>query len=557
MTAAGRLQRRLGRPPWDRLVLAVVGLALFLPGLGWRDLWNPDEPRYAEVAREMRLSGDYLVPHFNDQIYTQKPPLFFWAINAAALVTGKLDETSVRLPSALAAVGTLLLVYGLGRRLFTPRAAWLSAAVFATCVKVPWQARHGQIDMLLALLVAGAVYCWVRGLQEDRSLYYRLFFVLTGLATVTKGPAGLLPALLAIVSFLLVAGRRRELRRFGIGLGLLIWVAVVLAWLVPAALGAGAPYLREMIVTQNVDRFLATKDLDIVHGHLKPWYYFLEVIPTEFFPWSFLLPGALVAGWRELRGRERPGLLFSLCWLAATVVFFSLSPSKRSVYVFQCYPALALLVGAGLDATVRSWPRYSRWLMVPPVLLAAVLAAAAAAVPRALHELPEAAALAPRVPVATAVVLAVLAAVYALAGLLALRGRPLWTAATVAAGTALLSAAALLLLAPRLDAVKSSRPLAERFSREAGPGEPLAFAGRLEAGFLFYAERYATELPDEAAAHAWARRPGRVWLMAEQRFLARLERPLPLEEVARDPDHERGFVLLRSPAAASGGTAGR
>ena len=105
---------------------------LYLPGLGARDLWNPDEPRYGEVAREMRASGRYLVPHYNGRLYTQKPPLMFWAMAASGVLLGELDETAVRLPSALAAIGSVLVVYALGRRLFDRRAGWLAAMAFAT-----------------------------------------------------------------------------------------------------------------------------------------------------------------------------------------------------------------------------------------------------------------------------------------------------------------------------------------------------------------------------------------------------------------------------------------
>src|ERR1044071_8885731 len=117
-----------GRAVRDLALLALAGVLLFLPGLGGRDLWNPDEARYAEVAREMPLAGSYAVPHLNGQVYSLKPPLLFWSIRTAAHLTGGLDEVAARLPSALAAIGTLLLTYRLGRRLFGRRAGGLAAA---------------------------------------------------------------------------------------------------------------------------------------------------------------------------------------------------------------------------------------------------------------------------------------------------------------------------------------------------------------------------------------------------------------------------------------------
>src|SRR6185295_7164172 len=218
----------------DLLILALLGGLLFLPGLGRRDLWNPDEARYAEVAREMRLAGSWAVPLLNGEVYSQKPPLLFWSIAFFGSLTGGLDETAARLPSALAAIGALLLVYRLGERLFGRRAAWMAAAAFITCFRLLWQGRFGQIDMLLTALVALGVWFWVRGYTEGRPRLYLLFFAAAGLATLAKGPVGLLPPLLSILAFLGITRNGGEIKRMRIGLGLLLWAAVVLAWLVPA-----------------------------------------------------------------------------------------------------------------------------------------------------------------------------------------------------------------------------------------------------------------------------------------------------------------------------------
>ncbi|MFL6290438.1 MAG: ArnT family glycosyltransferase, partial [Thermoanaerobaculia bacterium] len=353
-------------PRRDLAWLALLGALLFLPGLGSRDLWNPDEARYAEVAREMRLEGSWSVPRLNGQVYTQKPPLLFWLILASSFLTGGVGEISARIPSALAAIGTILLVFRLGERLFNRRAGWIAAGAFATCFKILWQGRFGQIDMLLTFLVALGVWFWVRGYTENRPGLYPLFFVATGLATLAKGPAGFLPPLLAIVAFLLITKDRAELRRMRIGIGFLIWAAVVLAWLIPAGLSGGREYLDQIVFRQNVTRYA-----DPWH-HFQPWYYYLTVIPAEFFPWSFLLPTALVVGWKRV---ERKSYLFALCWMLVTVVFFSLSPAKRDVYILTMYPAMALLVGAALDriaADAGDHPLGRRWAVWPLGLLSVI-----------------------------------------------------------------------------------------------------------------------------------------------------------------------------------------
>lgn len=548
----------------DLLVLAALALFVFLPGLGNRALWNPDEPRYGEVAREMRLTGEWFVPHLNGEIYAQKPPLLMWLMNAASVVTPPFDslelsEWSVRLPSALSAVAAILLTFLIAGRLASRRAAWLAAVAFGTCVKILWQGHTGQIDMLLTALVALAVWFWVRGYTEGRPGFYRLFFLATGLATLAKGPVGLLPPLLSVIAFLLLSGDRGEIRRMRIGTGLLIWAGVVLAWLVPAGFEAGRPYLETIVFKQNVTRYA-----DPWHHFRPPWYY-LTVIPVDFFPWSLLLPSALVVGWRRFLRRRasadpdagtgpRKAYLFGLSWMLVTLVFFSVSPAKRTVYILTMYPAMALLVGMALDHWARCWSRKEDadrgWLLWPLgalAVLAVLLPVAAPFVAERQAELlePMGPGLVPRV-VASFALLAV-AAVAAFS--LAARGRVRGAAYTLGAGTAALSLGVFLLALPRFDAVKSARGLSKILVERMEPGEPYAIYPRLDPPFLFYTRRFAEDPWGEQELREFVERPGRKWLLIERDDLAELDEPLPLEEVARDRDRRDGYLLMTDPPA--------
>ncbi len=526
----------------DVLLLVLAGTLLFLPGVGARDLWNPDEPRYAEVAREMLLTGEYLVPHLNGDLYTQKPPLQFWAMAAAAKLTGRLDEAAARLPAVLSAIAALLLVHRIGLRLFGRRAAWFAAAAFATCSKVLWQGRIGQIDMLLVALVTAAMWFWVRAWTEKRPRLVLGFYFCAGLGTLAKGPVSLLPPLLGILAFLLWQKDREDWRRLWLGRGLLLYAAVALAWLVPAWLRAGTEYLDAIAFRQTVERYAEP------WHHFKPWYYYLEVLPADFFPWSLLVPGALVAAWQTLQGRARQGLRFAISWCVATIVFFSLSPAKRTVYILTLYPALAIALGAGLDAIATTWPRYRRWILWPLAGLAALLAAAAALVPHqaarhAVELAPLGAGLVRQI-VALALVLAIAASA---AVLFAARGRVSQAVAALALGFAAATVAAVLWLLPRVDVVKSARPLAQEILHRIGPGEPYAIYPRIDAGYLFYTGKFC-ELPQgEAELRAYTARPGRLWLLIKKKELAKLQPPLGLAEVARDADESEGFALLTKP----------
>ncbi|MEA2564220.1 MAG: hypothetical protein QOH06_5724 [Acidobacteriota bacterium] len=522
----------------DLALLALLGALLFLPGLGSRDLWNPDEARYAEVAREMRQEGSWAIPRLNGEVYTQKPPLLFWLIIASSFLTGGVGEVSARIPSALAAIGTVILVFRLGERLFNRRAGWIAAGAFATCFKILWQGRFGQIDMLLTFLVALGVWFWVRGYTENRPGLYPLFFVATGLATLAKGPAGFLPPLLAIVAFLMIRKDWTELRRMRIGIGFLVWAAVVLAWLIPAGISGGREYLDQIVFRQNVTRYA-----DPWH-HFQPWYYYLTVIPAEFFPWSFLLPTAFM-----VRG-ERKHWLFALCWMAVTVVFFSLSPAKRDVYILTMYPAMALLVGAALDRLASEWPRGRRWAVWPFGILSVLALLIIVALPIAGRGREEAAPLGGD----RFVWQVTLAFLPLLAGALyawwqARGGRLSRAAAGLATGMGLVMLLAALFLIPKFDVVKSARGMSKELLARMRPGETYGIYPRLDSTFLFYTGRFAVDLDSEQKLLEYARRPGRVWVLAQRDDLAKLKEPLPLEPVAADEDIQEGYVLLGKPVS--------
>jgi hypothetical protein len=219
------------------------------------------------------------------------------------------------------------------------------------------------------------------------------------------------------------------------------------------------------------------------------------------------------------------------------------------------YPALALLVGAGLDAMAEAWPRHRRWLTWPLGGLSVLLAVAAAVVPsQAQRRAAELEALGPGVVAELVVLVLVLAAAAALAAWRAHAGRVASAAAILAVAMGTVAVGLTVRVLPRFDAVKSARPLAEVLRERMLPGESYAVYPALEAAFLFYTGSLC-ELPaSESELRAYAARPGRVWLLIRKRELERLAPPLPLVEVARDRDERHGYVLLSSPG--SGAAAG-
>jgi 4-amino-4-deoxy-L-arabinose transferase-like glycosyltransferase len=491
----------------------------------------------------MLLSGQYLVPHLNGEIYSEKPPLHFWLISLTARLRGELDETAVRWPSAFAAIGAILLVYTLGQRLFNRRVAWVAAAAFGTCLKISWQARVGQIDMVLTFLVTLAMYFWCRAFLDNRPRLYLAFFATSGLATLTKGPAGFLPPLLSVIVFLLVTGRRDELRRMNIGWGLLIWLGIVGAWLIPAALTAGTAYFADIVYMQNLQRYLTADLPQRRSGHLRPWYYYLQTVPADYFPWSLLFPSAAWIAWHRLRDEAKQKLLFPVCWVLVTLVFFSLSPGKRSLYVLTMFPGLALITAAGLDRAQTAWRRYRLAITIPAALAALLLAGVALAVPL-LRYRPELSLLTPSLGWGIGAVIALGALGAAAAGWEAWRGRVMAAVTSLTIGMALLMSATTLFVLPGLDVFKSGRPLAKELVRRLESGQAYAMFPRLEPAILYYSRRLTVLTKTEKDLLAFLDRQPHPLVVVRRRDFQNLSRQLPLVEIYRDRALRDGWALM-------------
>ena len=455
---------------------------------------------------------------------------------------GGVDEVAARLPSFVAAVLAAWGVFLLGRTLFAEPTAWLAALVFLGCGQIQWQARVGQIDMTLAALIALGVAQWGEAQFGGRPSRVYWFWALAGLATLAKGPVGLLPALLAILAFLAVERDREGLRRLRLGRGLLLWLAVVLAWFGPAVATAGWSYFEALILDQTLERYARAE------GHLRPWYYYLRTLPGSFAPFTLLAPAVAAVLWSERRSEPwRRPMRFLVLWVVVTVVFFSLSSGKRTVYMVPTLVPLSLLLAHGVERLAASWPRRRALAIGGFAVLFVVLVAAWSWLPRAVADLPSPDLFGPDlVAVARWVLLPFVSAALAAVALSA-SGRVRTATVSLGLGLAAAMTLAAVALLPRGDAVKSARALAETLVASARREEPYAIYPLPDAAFLFYSRRFSTPIHGEAQLREFAARGERVWLLIERDELASLAPPLDLVEVARDSDWEEGHLLLTTP----------
>lgn len=340
------------QPKWWSLLL--LALVLWGGEILRRDLWEPDEARYAYVAREMREGGHWLVPHRNGEFYAHKPPLLFWLINAVSALTGlPIGRITARLPGWFSGVLALWATARLAERWRGAPAAWPSVLTLCTTYLAWHEIGFGRMEALLLGLTTTAFYLLIR--NDDAPGLWRpaLAYGLMGLAVLTKGPVGFIVPAGAYATVRLAAGEGGLLKKSHWLWGPWITLAFPAAWL-GLAWWHGAPpgYFHELLYQQNVGR--AAGEL----GHEQPWYYFLLSFPADFMPWTLFLPAAVLALWRE--SEARVFLRRVSGWLLFVLVFFTLLKSKRNLYIFGAFPAAALLIGGAWDSMSRAPGRWGK-----------------------------------------------------------------------------------------------------------------------------------------------------------------------------------------------------
>ena len=339
-----------------------------------RDLWEPDEARFAYVAREMAQDGHWLVPHRSGEYYAHKPPLLFWLINLFSFATGlPVGRLTVRLPGFVAGILALWSTARLAERWAGKKAAWPSVLTLCTTYLFWHEIGFARMDGLLVGWTTAAIALLF--LNDDSPSRWRpaLAWTCMGLGVLTKGPVGLLVPAGAYATARLAAGEGRLLKKSHWLWGPFLALAPVVLWL-GLAWFHGAPdgYFRELLFSQNLERAAGN------FGHKQSWYYFLKTFPADFLPWTLCLPAAVLLLHRD---PERRLLLRRLGgWIAFILVFFSLMNSKRNIYVLGAFPAASILVAMAwthLSTAEFRWARFARgailllYIVAGPALLAA------------------------------------------------------------------------------------------------------------------------------------------------------------------------------------------
>ena len=491
----------------EALLLAAFCGFLFFYGLGAFGLLGADEPRYAQVAREMLDRSDWVTPTLEGKAWLEKPVLYYWQAMLTFRAIGVSDQAA-RLPAAIDATLLIAGIYLFLRR-FRRGCELDGALIAASCAGVVIFAHAAVTDMPLAATFSLGLLAWFAWYESERRIYLAAAYVFLALGTLAKGPVA--PALAAVIVILFTAVKRdwRVISRTLWVPGMALYLAIALPWYVAVQL-RNPEFFRFFILGHNLARFSQN-----AYHHHQPFWFYLPVFLLAMMPWALALALAVAERVRLIWAEGKEAFsspkdswpLFLLIWMFVPILFFSASQSKLPGYILPAVPAGALLVAeylAGRRGDGRSGEDRKFSLVFAAahgilcgVLVFAALSAASIAINRRLlwgsgnYEV---------AAIAAVIAAGIAAVLVSRAGLRLLR--PLTLFAVVIS-----VAAVVRLAAPVIDATQSARPIAasiQAFSREPVPVALYRIHREQEYGLEFYLNRPAQSYESgnvPAAAH--------------------------------------------------------
>lgn len=343
----------LRSPFAEALTIALVTVAIHLIGNGRTSLWDRDEPRYAGCAREMRASGDYIHPTFNAEPRYHKPILTYWLMQAGVWLAGD-NPFGNRLMSSLFGVGTCLLVWRLGRRMFGPWVGRIAALAMASAPIVVAEAKLATTDSaLFFFLTACQMAVWELGQQPSR-FWAGAFWLSLSMAMLTKGPVA--PGFILASGLLAWAwkGPTAAWKRLEWIWGLPLALLITAPWYIAIGIISKGMFYEVAMGKHVIHRMTTGME---THGGF-PGYYIVGTL-AGFYPWSALLPAALWSAWTRRRESENLGFLAG--WILGLLIVLEIIRTKLIHYYLPAYAGAALLVAWFVDQVALSGMNLRRW----------------------------------------------------------------------------------------------------------------------------------------------------------------------------------------------------
>lgn len=344
-----------------RDLLLVMALALFTVffGIGGVPLLDPDEPVYAETAREMLQTGDFLSPRIFGDYWYDKPPMYYWLVALAQAIFGD-NEFAARFPAALMATGTAVMVYLSGTKLFNERVGFWSSLVLTTCIQFFYMGKAAVTDTTLLFFMTGALLAYAHK-------RYWLMYIAMGLATVTKGPIGIVFPGTIIFLYLLCRRQLGQLLHIHMIRGLLVYLLVAAPWYYAMYTVHGNAFIETFLGFHNVTRFTTPE-----HASRVTFWYYFPVVILGLFPWTGMLCQAVKASICDSRIDDLEKLLFMHIWAGFVFIFFTICKTKLVSYILPMFPPLAIIIGwyiGRLELKQRYNSTYGGWALGSGLLL--------------------------------------------------------------------------------------------------------------------------------------------------------------------------------------------
>jgi 4-amino-4-deoxy-L-arabinose transferase-like glycosyltransferase len=381
-----RIVEERARRSTDVLALVAFCGFLFFAGLQVVGLVGADEPRYAQIAREMLQRGDWVTPVLYGHAWLEKPPFYYWCAMLAYKANGNVTDWAARLPSAILCSLMIFFIYVWARHF--RRGMQLDAALItaASAIFIGF-GQSASTDMPLTAMFTAAMLCWYGWYSSQNRVWLLGFYLSAGLGTLAKGPVAVLLAGLIIVDFASLRRDGRLILRTLWPYGILLYLVVTLPWFI-AVQHANPEFFRSFFLQHNLERFSTN-----LYHHPQPIWYYLPVALLALVPWTVFVIAALVDAIRDWRfSVQQPPAVEDLrtyltVWFLMPIAFFSLSQSKLPGYILPAIPAGTILLANFIWRREQEAEKPSAGMGLLHALLCAAMLVAALVVPFKLLKL--------------------------------------------------------------------------------------------------------------------------------------------------------------------------